>query len=116
MVIKGEKFVYLTVVNLHSMNAILKYIRRNLEAFIWIIALLLLAFSGTDFNDSPTLCPFHNLGWDFCPGCGLGRSIILLFHGQIRESFDMHPAAIPAVLILVWRIVTLLRRPASKVK
>ncbi|MDO9511663.1 MAG: DUF2752 domain-containing protein [Bacteroidales bacterium] len=87
---------------------------RNLEAIIWITAFILFAFASTDFIDSATICPFHSLGWAYCPGCGLGRSIILLFHGQFRNSFEMHPLGIPAVLILSWRIVTLLYKPASK--
>jgi Protein of unknown function (DUF2752) len=51
-----------------------------------------------------TLCPLYNLGFDFCPGCGLGNSISYLFHGQLRQSFAAHPLGIFAVIVLSLRI------------
>ncbi|WP_262420347.1 DUF2752 domain-containing protein [Flagellimonas meishanensis] len=38
-----------------------------------------------------------------CPGCGLQRSVLLLFEGQFLEAFKMYPAIftlIPFVLLL----------------
>ena len=58
-----------------------------------------------------TLCPFHNLGMDFCPGCGLGRSISYLFRLEIKHSLMSHPLGIPAVAILLYRIYQLLIKP-----
>lgn len=75
------------------------------EALIWCAGLLALAISeGTAHF---TLCPLQNLGWDPCPGCGLGRSISLLFHGQVSASLKAHPLGIFAVIILSFRIVKL---------
>jgi hypothetical protein len=80
------------------------------EAVIWLVALVLLAL--TDPSDHHyTLCPLHNLGWDFCPGCGLGRSVSYFFHMQPEQSFQAHPLGIPAVFLLLYRIVKIFRKP-----
>lgn len=97
------------------MRPSVKYIwlltRMYLEVAVWVGALVWLAFSTTDFSGHHAeVCPFRSLGWTFCPGCGLGRSIILFFHGRLAESFQMHPLGIPAVIIFVYRIVTLLKK------
>ena len=82
--------------------------RIPLEALIWISGLLLLAFAGTDSHF--TICPLKNAGLNFCPGCGLGKSITLLFHGELANSFAAHPLGIFALFVLTFRIITLLRQ------
>lgn len=82
-------------------------LKRYFEVLVWIGAMTALAFSSLDFNDHATLCPFRSLGWRFCPGCGLGRSIILFFHGRIADSFAMHPLGMVVLAALVFRVVTL---------
>lgn len=77
-----------------------------LEALIWSSALLVLAWytpSDTHF----TICPLDHLGFDFCPGCGLGRSIAHLFHGEVTSSLKTHPLGIFAVIVLSFRIIQL---------
>ena len=81
------------------------------EAVIWIVALMALAFTNPS-DHHYTLCPFHNLGWEFCPGCGIGRSISYAFHLQFERSFLAHPMGIPAVAILVHRIIRVLIKPS----
>lgn len=39
------------------------------------------------------------IGMD-CPGCGIQRSISLLLHGNVIESFLMYPALIPIIFLL----------------
>ena len=39
------------------------------------------------------------IGMD-CPGCGIQRSISLLFQGDIVDSFLMYPALIPIIFLL----------------
>lgn len=85
------------------------FIRRNLEAFIWIAALLVLAFSSP-LDTHYSLCPLHNLGFSWCPGCGLGHSISWLFRGDVVQSFHAHPLGIPAVIIIVFRIISIFRK------
>ena len=79
------------------------------EALFWVGALLLLAYADAAAPHF-TLCPLQNAGVTFCPGCGLGRSISLLFHGDIDASFEMHPLGIFAVFVLSFRIVDLTKQ------
>lgn len=61
-------------------------------------------------NSKTTFCLFERAGITFCPGEGLGRSIAFLFRGDVNASFASHPAGIPAVLILLGRIFSILKR------
>ncbi len=85
------------------------FIRRHLEAFIWIAALLTLAFSSP-VDTCYSLCPLANMGIDWCPGCGLGTSITWLFRGNFANSFHAHPLGIPAVIIIMFRIFSIFRK------
>jgi hypothetical protein len=87
----------------------LLFIRHHLEAFIWIAALIALAFTSP-VDQCYSLCPLHNLGISWCPGCGLGHAISWLFRGDIVRSFEAHPLGIPAVMILLFRIVSIFRK------
>ena len=78
----------------------------NIEALIWILALIYLFFVNTELHYS--FCLFKNLGIDFCPGCGLGRSIHYLMHFELMKSINTHPLGIFAFVILLHRIITLL--------
>lgn len=79
------------------------------ELVVWLGALLFLAFSkaGTEHY---SLCPLDNAGLSWCPGCGLGRSLRYLLQGEIRSSLDQHWFGIPALFILIHRIVQLLKK------
>lgn len=80
-----------------------------IEAVIWAVGLLFLAFYHPVSGNHFTLCPFSLIGLNFCPGCGLGRSISHLFHGEFLKSLKMHPLGIFAVIILSYRIIQLLK-------
>lgn len=81
----------------------LRFLWHRKEALIWLAALLFLAFSDP-YHNHYSLCPFHNLGIDFCPGCGIGRSISMLFHADVKSSFYCHPLGIPALLLIAARM------------
>ena len=81
----------------------------GLEAAIWIGALLYLAFLHTPGETHFTICPINNLGFDFCPGCGLGNSISLIFQGEIYNSFLSHPLGLLALTVLIIRIIQLIK-------
>ena len=52
-------------------------------------------------NDSWMLpCVSKQITGMDCPGCGIQRSISLLLHGDIIESFLMYPALIPIILLM----------------
>jgi len=92
--------------------------RIPLELIFWIAAFVFLAMAKPAAHPEEihfTFCPLANLGLGWCPGCGLGRAITLIFHGSIRESFHFHWLGIPAVLIISLRMVTLLRYERIKI-
>lgn len=76
------------------------------ELFIWITALILLAISAPGANHF-TVCPLANLGITWCPGCGLGRAITYVFHGEIKQALALHWFVFPALAILLFRIAQL---------
>jgi hypothetical protein len=84
------------------------------EIFIWSSALIYLAIFNHPDHNHFTICPIKNLGIDFCPGCGLGNSISYLFHGDFISSFSAHPFGIPALIILVSRIISLIKQEGNK--
>jgi hypothetical protein len=79
------------------------------EAFVWISALVYLAVFSPVGQTHFTICPLSNLGFDFCPGCGLGHSITQIFHGNFIESFHTHPLGLFALIIIAYRVYTLLK-------
>ncbi|MCX6256470.1 MAG: DUF2752 domain-containing protein [Bacteroidia bacterium] len=85
------------------------YHRSDIEAFIWISALIFFALIHPDENSGFTICPFHLLGFQYCPGCGLGHSISFLLHGKVVPSIDAHPLGIFALPVLIFRIYRLLK-------
>lgn len=79
-----------------------------LELLIWVTAFIILYNLNLEENDS-TICPIHNLGFKWCPGCGLGKSIHLVLHGEFRNSFEMHWLGIPVCIVLFYRNIQLIR-------
>ncbi|MBL3656318.1 DUF2752 domain-containing protein [Fulvivirga sediminis] len=79
-----------------------------IEAIIWTASLIYLAFISPE-KQHFTLCPLKNLSLFFCPGCGLGQSISLAFHGQFIASLKAHPLGIFAIIVLCFRVATLLK-------
>ena len=86
-----------------------------LEGYIWIAALLILAITNMESSHF-TLCPFNNLGIDFCPGCGLGRSIHHLIRFDFTRSFNAHPLGGVALLVLLYRIFLLAKNIMQQFK
>jgi hypothetical protein len=87
--------------------------RAHLEGFFWMAALLVLALHSPLDQGHSSLCLAKNLDIGFCPGCGLGTSISWLFRGNLSQSFASHPLGLPAVIILIYRIYTIFKSPAS---
>lgn len=77
-----------------------------LELACWIGALVSLAITnpaGTHYS----LCVFRLLGWQHCPGCGLGHAIAYLLRGDIVASWHSHPLGAFALFIILQRIAVL---------
>ena len=83
------------------------FLRNNFEVSFWLAALILLAFSNPQ-EQHYSLCLFDQMGFSFCPGCGIGHSISYFFHGKIIESFHAHPLGIIAIGIIIYRIAQLI--------
>lgn len=77
------------------------------EPIIWASALLYLAIIDPSASGTFTLCPLHNLGLPFCPGCGLGHSVSYLLHGDVTRSLEAHPLGAAAVVILMHHLFSL---------
>ncbi len=86
------------------------------ESLIWISGLIYLAFFSPIDQTHFTICPLANMGFNFCPGCGLGHSITQLFHGNFVESFNTHPLGLFALIIILYRIYTLLKTNIINIK
>ena len=83
----------------------------NPEALVWISGILALAFINVDSSSHFSVCPFKSIGIDFCPGCGLGKSIHYLLSFEIEKSLNAHPLGLFAFTVLVRRIYDLLAVP-----
>ncbi len=86
-----------------------------IELTFWILALVLLATANPHAHHF-SLCPLANLGITWCPGCGLGRSITALFHGDVSASFSHHWFGIPALILIGRRIYQLTKQLFNKQK
>jgi len=92
-----------------TVRALYGHLRRfPVEAGIWAAGLAAMASMDPQAGGS-TWCLFANLGFEGCPGCGLGRAIAHLARGAWDASFQAHPFAVPVVLLLCARIDSLLR-------
>ncbi|MEJ2593762.1 MAG: DUF2752 domain-containing protein [bacterium] len=92
------------------MGHLFKFFRRHLELIFWITALVLL-FLITPDKVHFTLCPLSNLGFDFCPGCGVGHSIHYAMWLDLQRSFGCHPLGVVALFIIIYRITQLIILP-----
>ena len=78
-------------------------LQKHIELLFWIVCLVMLFFMDTRHNEG-SLCFFHWLGFNRCPGCGIGHSIHSALHLQFTSSLQQHPLGIVAVLIIFNRI------------
>jgi len=86
------------------------------EGFIWIAALIYLALFVNPYENHFTICPLSIAGFEHCPGCGLGNSIALFFRGDFNQSFAVHVLGIPAVIIILYRVYSIIKFNLIKVQ
>ncbi|WP_262912227.1 DUF2752 domain-containing protein [Algoriphagus sp. AGSA1] len=80
-----------------------------LELVFWIGSLIAVLFLDPHGGSHFSLCPLSQLGIEWCPGCGLGRSMSLLARGEFQASWSMHPLASLAYLVIIARIWQLIK-------
>ncbi len=84
------------------------YLRIGLETVTLIAAFFYLGLHNPYVQTAFSICPLENLGFRYCPGCGLGRSVSFLLHGDVARSLETHILGIPATIILLFRTFFLL--------
>lgn len=42
-----------------------------------------------------------------CPGCGIQRSFFKLIHGDFIESFELFPALLPLLFLIIYTVIHL---------
>jgi len=92
------------------------YLLIGFEAFVWFSGLFYLAFFTDPYQSHFTICPLSNMGIDFCPGCGLGHSITLIFRGDFIGSFHAHPLGFFTLIIISFRIFSLIKSNIKQIK
>jgi len=80
-----------------------------LELIFWIGSIAAILLLDPQGGSHLSLCPLNQLGIDWCPGCGLGRSMSLLARGELQASWDMHPLALLAYVVIISRIWQLIK-------
>ena len=73
-----------------------------MQALDGITVLIPMIFLAT--NDGLLPCLNKQLFGLECPGCGLQRSVLLLFDGDFVAAFYMYPAIYPMILLMFFLI------------
>jgi len=96
-------------------NKTIKIIQEiDIESILWLSAFLYLAVINPYEPRHLSFCLFSLAGIENCPGCGLGKAISMIFHGDFIGSFKSHPLGIPALLLITRRIYQLVRNRITK--
>ncbi len=90
------------------MKKAFRFIWVNLELIFWVTALLYLFFVNPETSHY-TFCPLKNMGFEHCPGCGMGHSLHYLMKLDMRESLTQHPLGIFALVVISARIFKLFK-------
>jgi hypothetical protein len=78
-----------------------------IELIFFSIALVFLFFLD-DKQHHISLCPLAAIGFNYCPGCGLGHAIHYLLHLKFQQSWNAHPLGVFAFLVIIYRIYGLI--------
>lgn len=86
----------------------IKTINRHSEWVVFLLGLILMA-TLNPYSTDTSWCLIELMGFTYCPGEGLGRSIAFLFRGELTKSLEMNlmgPIAVVAMssrIILLWK-------------
>lgn len=76
-------------------------------AMVTIIAPYLIMLNDSHVETSQSICPFKMLTGFPCPGCGITKSIIFLYKGDIMQSLSYHIFGPPVILFCIVAICVL---------
>lgn len=95
----------------------IKYLKKyDYEAIFWLAAMAYLTFINPYTPKHLDFCLFSLVGIENCPGCGLGKSISMIFHGDFVASFNAHPLGLPALALILKRIYKLIKNKINLTK
>lgn len=57
-------------------------------------------------------CAYKSLFGIDCPICGFQRALVLLLHGDIKQSFFMYPPLLPVVFLIIIFVIHLINKKA----
>lgn len=85
-----------------------------MAGFILFIPLIILIISGTDsLETDQSYCPFKMITGLPCPGCGMVKSMVFFYVGDLPRSFKYHIfgpfiilVSVAIILILLYEVVT----------
>jgi Protein of unknown function (DUF2752) len=73
------------------------------EQVVWVFALGFLFFMDVE-SASASLCVFKGIGFNSCPGCGIGHAIHDVLHFNLAQSLNEHILGIPATIGILYLI------------
>ncbi|HQV77593.1 MAG TPA: DUF2752 domain-containing protein [Chitinophagales bacterium] len=88
------------------MNVFKKYY--SLELLFLSTSIIYLFFINP-YEKHVSICLFKLIGWEQCIGCGLGKSISFLLHGNIQASLQNHLLGTFVLLMFVYRMYQLIK-------
>jgi hypothetical protein len=83
---------------------VVKTIQTYQESIIWSVALLLLFFMDANAS-AVSFCIPSMLGFQYCPGCGIGHAIHHALHLKFAQSFQEHWLGLPATIGILYLII-----------
>ncbi len=83
--------------------------RRGRRVFALVVFAGLAATLLVAYTPVPAPPCLFRLMWRIpCPGCGMGRALEVLWHGDLHTSIRYHPLAIPFVLFILTLLLSAL--------
>lgn len=72
-----------------------------MAAIILIGGLLLLYFNNPESTFWMPICPTEEVFSIYCPGCGTGRGLYALLHGDLAGSLRKNILLLPAIIMVI---------------
>jgi len=72
-----------------------------------MVPYFIMLFTNGSLESEQSLCPFKMLTGFPCPGCGITKSLVALYEGDLFKSLYYHIFGLPAFLFCIVAIVIL---------